>query len=42
MIGLFGEKKRFIPTRHIFPMQALDIFLSTNTEAYKRLIILNS
>ena len=26
MIVLLGEKKRFIPTWHIFPMQALDIF----------------
>ena len=41
MIALLGEKKCFIQSWHIFPMQALDIFLSTNTEAYKCLIILN-
>ena len=41
MFVLLGEKKRFISTWHIFLMQALDTFLSTNTKAYKCLIILN-
>ena len=41
MFVLLGEKTRFISTWHIFLMHALDIFLSTDTEAYKCLIILN-